>query len=271
MIVLNVKNVTVPLPRKAVQKSEKINEADQLHNLVSKANFSLNSGEILGIIGPNGAGKSSLLKAIEGGLEYRGDILMPLISSEAKLRAKQFAVLPQLSPLSFPFTVAEVVELGRIPHATGKQKDLAIVAEALALMDITYLAERNYTQLSGGEKQRVQLARVFCQIWEPEPSSPCRLLLLDEPSSALDLGHQHHLMRAVKLFAARGVAIIMVMHDINLAARYADSLLALLCSEQIAYGSPKEVVQKATMERLFGLHVEVLNSAKHDSPILVGA
>jgi len=201
---------------------------------------------------------------------YQGNISFTNISDNPTLKARQLAVLPQQSPLSFPFTVAEVVELGRIPHATGKQKDQEIVAQALALMDISYLADRYYTQLSGGEKQRVQLARVFGQIWEAEPGLETRLLLLDEPSSALDLGHQHHLMRGIKQFAERGVAVIMVMHDINLAARYADSLLAILCSEQIAYGTPKQVVVKDTMERLFGMQVEVLNSEQSAAPVLIG-
>ncbi len=264
MTLLNIDKVSVALPNQPTK-------SNQEHWLVRNASFSLKSGEILAIIGPNGAGKSSLLKAIEGSLTFQGEINIAELAEETKLRARQLAVLPQHSVLNFPFTVAEVVELGRIPHASGKQRDLEIVAEALELMDISYMAERRYPDLSGGEKQRVQLSRVFSQIWEPDPLFPNRLLLLDEPSSALDLGHQHHLMRAIKQFAERGVGIVMVMHDINLAARYADSLLALLCSEQIAFGTPKDVIIEPTMERLFGLPVEVLLSEEHQSPVVVGA
>lgn len=261
MNVLTVKNLTVPVPRKQ----------DPEHLLVNNASFSLKSGEVLAIIGPNGAGKSSLIKAIEGSLKYSGAIEMPGISSQLNLRSKQLAVLPQHSPLSFPFSVAEVVELGRIPHCTGKQRDSEIVDSALELMDMSYLAHRRYTELSGGEKQRVQLARVFSQIWEPDYQDQQRLLILDEPTSALDLGHQHHLMNAIKSFSKRGVAVIMVLHDINLAARYADSLLALLCSEQIALGSPLQVVTKDTMQRLFDLPVEILVSKETGMPVLIGA
>jgi len=265
-MLLSVDQLSVPLPGKSQSKDT------VAQNLVSNASFTLKAGEVLAIIGPNGAGKSSLLKALDGQLKFHGRIDMPGISDNPKIRAKQLAVLPQQSLLNFPFSVAEVVELGRIPHATGKLKDQEIISEALQLMDITYLADRNYTQLSGGEKQRVQLARVFSQIWdESTGDNNSRLLLLDEPSSSLDLGHQHHLMRAVKQFAARGVGIIMVMHDINLAARYADTLLALLCSEQIALGSPNHVINQSNMERLFGLSVEVLTSKLNDTPVLIGA
>ncbi|GAA6137689.1 heme ABC transporter ATP-binding protein [Arenicella sp. 4NH20-0111] len=257
--VLIVKDLTVPVP------------SNGSHNLVSNCSFSIERGEILAIIGPNGAGKSSLIKAIEGSLKYKGTIDMPTISHLPKLRAKQLSVLPQQSALNFPFTVEEVVELGRIPHSTGKQRDIEIIRDALSMMDISYLSNRRYTELSGGEKQRVQLARVFCQIWEPDDQNQQRLLILDEPTSALDLGHQHHLMSAIKTFSNRGVAVIMVSHDINLATRYADSLLAMMCSEQLAYGTPKEVVTKSNMQRLFGLQVEILVSHESGQPVLIGA
>lgn len=261
MTVLRVSNVTIPVPDTP--------ETDRV--LVNNAAFSVKTKEILAIIGPNGAGKSSLLKAIDGSLAYQGTIDLPNISDDTNIRAKQVAFLPQQSTLSFPFTVSEVVELGRMPHATGKTRDQEIINDALALMDIGYLAHRRYTDLSGGEKQRVQLARVFSQIWEADPDAPSRLLILDEPTTSLDLGHQHQLLNAVKDFAERGVAVVMVMHDINLAARYADTLLALLCSEQIALGTPSEVIQYDTLQRLFGLSVEILKSEQTGLPVVIGA
>ena len=274
---LTVQELHIPIPNqrqsKNISSGENISSGKNMgdHCLVSQVDFDLACGEILAIIGPNGAGKSSILKAIQGELAYSGEISLPTLSSDPKLRARQMGVLPQQTQLNFPFTVAEVVELGRIPHATGKSKDLEFVSQALELMDISHMANRDYTSLSGGEKQRVQLARVFCQIWEPEDQKSQRILLLDEPSSALDLGHQHHLMRAIRHFSDQNVAIIVVMHDINLAARYADKMLAMLCSEQIAIGRPEEVVNQPTMEKLFGLEVEVLNSQLNKHPILIGA
>lgn len=261
MSVIEIHNLTVPVPGK--KHSERV--------LLRDLNFSVASGEVLGIIGPNGAGKSSLLKTIDGALPYQGEVAFKQIKTQYRARAKQFAMLPQHSSLSFPFSVREVVALGRTPHATGKVRDDQIIQQVLTLLDIDYIAERSYTLLSGGEKQRTQLARVMCQIWPEEDDEKPRLLLLDEPSAALDLGHQHLLMRAIRQLADQGVAVIMVMHDINLAARYADKLLALLCSEQIAYGAPKVVVTKPIMQRLFGLEVEVLTSPENGQPVLIGA
>ncbi len=260
MQVIELKNLCVSIK----------SQSGALKDLVSNASFSLNSGEVLAIIGPNGAGKSSLLKAIDGQLTHSGTLSMPDIAQHPQARAKQLAILPQQSVLNFPFTVSEVVELGRIPHATGKQADIEIVQEALKLMDLTHLSHRIYTELSGGEQQRTQLARVFCQIWHaPEGDAP-RLLLLDEPTTSLDLGHQHFLMQSIQAFAARGVAVIMVLHNINLAARYAGRLLAMLDSQTIAYGTPDEVVNQSNMEQLFGLPVEILRSAQSGSPVVVG-
>lgn len=261
MSILKVENLAVPSPAKRSAQ----------HGLVNNVNFDMPAGEVLAIIGPNGAGKSSLLKAIMGELAFNGTVSMPTISPIPNLRAKQLAILHQQNSLNFPFSVSEVVELGRTPHSTGKKEDQRIVAKALELMDISYLADRVYTELSGGEKQRTQLARVFCQLWEPAANTPTRLLILDEPLSALDLGHQHDIMRAVKQFASQGVSIIMVLHDINMAARYADRLLAMLCSEQIALGSPQDVITPEIMQTLFGLPVEILISPNTNTPVVIGA
>jgi iron complex transport system ATP-binding protein len=138
------------------------------HLLVDSACFEINAGEILTIIGPNGAGKSSLLKAITGEWGYSGEITSPNLSTEHKLRARQMSVLPQFSLLNFPYRVSEVVMLGRIPHQTGNKVDQSIMQQALELMDVSFLQNRFYTELSGGEKQRVQLARVMAQIWSAE-------------------------------------------------------------------------------------------------------
>lgn len=238
--------------------------------LVDAVSLTLEAGEVLAIIGPNGAGKSSLLKAISGEWPHQGGIYLPSISADPKLRARQLAVLPQLSLLNFPFTVSEVVMLGRIPHQTGRVHDETIVASALELMDIGFLSDRLYTELSGGEKQRVQLARVLTQIWsEQDAENSARILILDEPTTALDLGHQHALMRAVKTFAEQGVGVVMVLHDINLAAQYADRMLAMLCSQNIAYGPPNEVVCRKTMQRLFAVEVDIVEHPNHPYPLVI--
>ena len=239
--------------------------------LVNQVSCEIKAGEILAIIGPNGAGKSTLLKAIMQEISYVGEISAPLLAQNPQQRARQVAVLPQLNTLSFPFTVAEVVALGRIPHATGLVCDQEIIDKALDLMDIKYLKHRRYPNLSGGEKQRVQLARVLTQIWRAEDApNQTRLLLLDEPTTALDLGHQQDLMRSIKVFAKQGVAVAMVMHDINLAAQYVDKLLALLCSQTLAYGRLDEVMQKAIIEKLFTIQADIIQHPQTGKPIVVG-
>jgi len=166
-------------------------------------------------------------------------------------------VLPQLSLLNFPYSVEEVVALGRTPHSTGISLDRKIVHEAMEVMDISHLRGRSYTQLSGGEKQRTQLARVMAQIWRKEDASS-RLLLLDEPTTALDLGHQQQLMNAVVEFAKNGAGVLMVVHDINIAARYADKILALSCGRCIAQGSTKDVLSENLLQQLFGAEVGII-------------
>jgi iron complex transport system ATP-binding protein len=239
--------------------------------LVNSVSCHVNAGEVLAIIGPNGAGKSTLLNAITGDIEYTGTISIRGIESKQRLRARQVAVLPQLSLLNFPYRVSEVVALSRIPHDTGRQRDDEIVQEALALMDISFLSDRLYTELSGGEKQRVQLARVFAQIWQKsDASNGTRLLLLDEPTAALDLGHQRLLMQSIREMASHGVAVVMVLHDINLAARYADKALALLCSERLAFGDIEHVVNQQNIKSLFGVDVHIASHPQHDSPVVIG-
>jgi len=225
--------------------------------LVDQSSFSLQAGEVISIIGPNGAGKSSLLKAISGELSFSGKLSFNGLSVDRLKRARHLAVLPQLSLLNFPYKVPE---------------DQLIIQEVLALLDIDYLAERRYTKLSGGEKQRVQLARVLCQIWRAEDADhQARILLLDEPNSALDLGHQQELMKIVSDVAKQGVAVMMVMHDINLAIPYSDKILAMLCSQTIAFGSPVDVIKQATIEKLFQAKFEIVQHPQHQTPLVIGA
>lgn len=241
------------------------------HILVNEVSFELDRGQVMSIIGANGAGKSTLLSAIAGDLDHDGDIAINGLSERVVERARQVSVLPQLSLLNFPFRVHEVVALSRIPHATGKQIDAVIVSDALELMDIGFLADRLYTELSGGEKQRVQLARVFAQIWQQSDApGGSRLLLLDEPTAALDLGHQQLLMRTIRKQAASGVTVIMVLHDLNLVARYSDRILALLCSEQAAFGSPQEVITADNVNRLFDVNAIIVPHPDDGIPIVTG-
>ena len=267
MSVIRVKNLSVEKPNHL--KRDLVN--GRKHMLVDSVSFDLKAGEILAIIGPNGAGKSTLIKALAGDIEHAGEAIIEGFAETPVERARQLAVLPQLSLLNFPYRVSEVVNLARIPHASGWARDQEVVDQALSLMDINFLKDRFYTELSGGEKQRVQLARALAQIWDQsDAANGTRILLLDEPTTALDLGHQRDLMLAVQKFAKQGVAVVMVLHDINLAARYADTMLALLCSQQIAYGSVGQVVTAENINRLFGIQAEIVEHPKGGTPVVIG-
>lgn len=229
--------------------------------LLDDIHMQVGPGEIMAIVGPNGAGKTTLLKAVCGDIvPTQGEIQLNGIAIDAwprQQRARHVAVLPQLSVLNFPYTVEEVVGLGRIPHSSGARIDQGIIAEAMRAMDISYLQGRLYTKLSGGEKQRTQLARVMAQIWRKDDAAQ-RLLLLDEPTTALDLGHQQQLMGAIVDFAKQGVAVVMVVHDINIAARYADSVTAISCGRSLAQGAVDDVMTETMLKNLFNADIRMV-------------
>jgi iron complex transport system ATP-binding protein len=243
--------------------------------LLNNINLEVNEGELLSIIGPNGAGKTTLINALMGDVQrafkvqgkvlFCGDDIKQLSLIK---RAKQIAFLPQINLLNFPFKVDEVVGLARTPHSSGKVNDAEIIAEALKALDILHLKDRLYTQLSGGEKQRVQLARVMAQIWREEDNAK-RLLFLDEPTASLDLGHQQQLMKIIRHFSNQGVAIVMIVHDINVAINYSDKLLALSDAEVVAIGSPENIITKQLIKNLYNLDVEITSHPISSKPMII--
>ena len=191
-------------------------------------------GELLAVIGPNGAGKSTLLKLLTGDLSpSRGRVAMagrPLADWKKRDAARRRAVVTQSSSLSFPFRVFEVALLGRAPHAghTSAAEDARIVAAALRRVDASHLADRIFPTLSGGEQQRIMLARALAQIWAEEGDvADDRYLLLDEPTSNLDIAHQHGTLATARRIAEAGGTVVAVLHDFNLAALYADRIAIL--------------------------------------------
>ncbi|MCZ6830464.1 MAG: heme ABC transporter ATP-binding protein [Gammaproteobacteria bacterium] len=242
--------------------------------LLQDISLELNAGDIHGVIGPNGAGKTSLLACISGDIALSGGSILlgakPLQDWKPAERARSMAVLPQLSLLNFPYTVGEVVMLGRIPHDTGVRVDRQIVSEVLSEMDIQQLRERLYTQLSGGEKQRVQLARIFAQVWHPVGNRP-RLILLDEPTTALDLSHQLQLMQLIRRLAEQGCTIVMVVHDFNLLSGIAGQLCALSAGRQVAQGSVVEVMTAAVFKEVFAVDVTITPHPGDGRPIVISS
>jgi iron complex transport system ATP-binding protein len=228
------------------------------------------------VVGPNGAGKSTLLKTFCGDLTPTlGTVRLegkPLREWRALAQARKRAVLPQESSLNFPFTVQEVVLMGRSPHVrtTEQPLDYRIAREALGRVAMWPLAERDYATLSGGEKQRVQLARVLAQIWEVSETGQ-RYLLLDEPTNNLDLAHQHHTLAIAKAMSQEGVGVLAILHDLNLAAQYADRI-ALLCRGSLAgVGQPHEVFTRERISEVFALPVLVTKHPCLDCPLIVSA
>ncbi|MFD7320964.1 heme ABC transporter ATP-binding protein [Streptomyces sp. NPDC059875] len=225
------------------------------------------AGEVLALVGPNGAGKSTLLAALAADLApYGGEVRIcgrPAAGWSAPELALRRAVLPQAAALAFPFPVAEVVRMGRAPWAgTGREEeDEAAVAEAMAATEVAAFAARPFSALSGGERARVALARVLAQ------RTP--LLLLDEPTAALDLRHQELVLRVCRERAAAGVAVVVVLHDLGLAAAHADRVGVLHDGRIAAEGPPAEVFEEELLSRVYRQPVEVLAHPRTGVPLVV--
>ena len=241
-------------------------------DLLRNVSMQVQPGAVTAIVGPNGAGKSSLLRVLTGEMApTAGEVIFnqrPLNDWPVQLKAQMLAVLPQHSLLNFPFTANEVVGLGRIPHQTGTNRDAEITADALKLVDAQYLQRRFYTQMSGGEKQRVQLARVLAQIWLPCEHGE-QFLVLDEPTSAFDLAHQQLTLDIVRQLASRGVGVVMVVHDLNLAARCADNLVVFNGGEVAAQGSPEQVLTEQLIDQVFGVKVTIARHPATNKPLVI--
>ncbi len=240
--------------------------------LLRDIDLDLQAGEVTSIIGPNGAGKSTLLHVLGGGfdttageLEFSG---RPLPEWPRLERARAIALLPQQSTLGFPFTVEEVIRLGRGPHASGSRVDDAIVADVMAATDTDTLSQRAYTALSGGERQRVQLARVLAQVWRSDDSRG-RLLLLDEPTNGLDLAHQRLLRRLVAQLAADGCAVVLVVHDFNLVSAMADQVIVLDRGSTAARGAVRDVLTSAMFREVFGVETHISQHPDSGRPLVI--
>lgn len=220
-------------------------------------------GELVAVLGPNGAGKSTFLNVLSGGQDIEGGRVRigdeDLFGFSASELACKRALMPQKSSLSFPFKVSDVVAMGRDPFRTAvdASSNDAAVAWALAETDTRHLGRRIYTQLSGGEQQRVQLARVLAQIWRATDDDP-RFLLLDEPTSSLDLSHQHSVMQLSNRLADKGVGVVAVVHDLNLAALYATRVVILSGGSVVATGAPEDVLEPTLIADVFDLSVHMV-------------
>lgn len=226
------------------------------------------AGKINLILGPNGAGKSTLVKVIcnqlkpqEGTVFYEEkNIRDTSVAELAKIRA----VLSQNTELAFPLKVKEVITMGRYPHfsVNPTPKDEHAVQEAMQFFDVETMADRDYLTLSGGEKQRVHFARVVSQIWYPSENG-CRYLVLDEPLTFLDVHYQFQFMHKLReLLKQKDLVIVGVVHDLNLAAKFADHLVLLNNGELLAAGSKEEVLNAENMKTAYRLEPVIHNDER---------
>jgi iron complex transport system ATP-binding protein len=235
--------------------------------ILSGISLEVRFGEVLALVGPNGAGKSTLLSLLAGDRPAHGGRVLfdgrPVADWTPRQLARRRAVLAQANQVSFPFTVAQVVEMGRSPWRgrPEAEADEAEITAALADTDTSHLAERAFTTLSGGEKARVSLARVLAQ------RTP--VVLLDEPTAALDLRHTEEVMAVASCLAAEGRAVVVVLHDLSLAAAWADRVAVLQSGRLAACGGPSDVLTSALVADVYGIAVDVLTEAPGGSPIVV--
>jgi iron complex transport system ATP-binding protein len=239
--------------------------------LLEGISFAVAPGEFWAIVGANGAGKSTLIKLLSseqapgsGSIFFKGkDLKSYKLRELARLRA----VLTQQNTISLSFSVQEIVLMGRYPfyESAPAQRDLAIVDLCLQKVGISHLRSRLYPTLSGGEQQRVQVARALSQIWEVENG----LLLLDEPTTGMDLLHQFETFQLAKEMTGKGFAVVAVIHDLNQALQYADQVLMLKEGRSYAAGSPAVVLTENNIQAAFGLPVRIFQPEQTGFPIIV--
>ncbi len=242
------------------------------------------SGELVAVAGANGAGKSTLLKLLSRDLAPSSGTIQlnrqELGRYPARDLAKCRAVLTQHHTLTFPFSVYELVMMGRYPHfdhqPTGQ--DLAVVDHVLEQTGLTQMTHRSVLSLSGGEQQRVFLAKVMAQLIDyhelthPDSDSLMpKFLLLDEPTTGLDLYYQHALLQQARQLTKRGYGVIAILHDLNLIMQYADQVLLLHQGQSLASGTPAAALTPSTIRQAFGLDVQIIDQPTLDYPIVIPA
>ena len=230
--------------------------------ILHDVDFVARAGEVTAMVGPNGSGKTTFLKAVTGDIKSTGTIRLngrDLRELKPWQAAGLRAVLPQATSLSFPFTVREIVRLGLTGGRSGARATEVerLPERALARVDLDGFAGRFYQELSGGEQQRVQLARVLCQVWAPVLEGEPRWLFLDEPVSSLDIKHQLVIMDIARDFAAKGGGVVAILHDLNLTAMFADHVAVMSRGRVAAAGKPAEVFTDDLIHRVFECRLKV--------------
>lgn len=239
--------------------------------ILSQVSMALRPGIVTAVVGPNGAGKSSLLKVMAQ--EYNQHQGRVLINKKAagSFSSKELslvrAVMSQNASVQFGFSAAQIVALGRHAHRTAKKENEKIIDEVMTLTDTSHLRDRIYLTLSGGEKQRVQLARVFAQVWEDEGYP--RYVLLDEPTSSLDIAQQQNILTLARHICGRNIGVMAIIHDLNQAVQYADELHFLRGGRMMVSGDALEVFTKSNIEKTFCCPVNVYHDPCNNCPYII--
>ncbi|MBX3312111.1 MAG: heme ABC transporter ATP-binding protein [Microbacteriaceae bacterium] len=248
---ISARNVSVTISEKPILKD---------------VDFELRAGEVAALVGPNGAGKSTLLSALTGDLAFTGEIDIagkPLDTWKVTDLARVRAVQTQQNQLAFPFTAYDVVEMGRSPWQRSilEVEDESAISEAMEKSDTSRFTDRRYPSLSGGEKSRVSFARVLAQ--------RTSIILLDEPTAALDIKHQESVLGIAREMADEGVAVVVVLHDLNLAAAYSDTVTLLSEGSVVAKGTPREVLKADIISNVYHYPVQVITNPETGEPIVL--
>ena len=242
--------------------------------LLHPTDLTIKAGELVVIVGPNGAGKSTLMKLLTGDYTpacgqvlYDGETLSSWSAGEMAARR---AVMPQSDQLSFPFTVFEVVQLGARFSSASQEEAKQRALKALMKVNLAGYEGRFYQELSGGEQQRVQLARILCQVWEPVADRIPRYLFLDEPTASLDIRHQLDILSLARDFVSKGGGCFAILHDLNLASMFADRLLVVSQGHIVADGLPREILTDQLMSEVFSVPIRVSQTPlTHHHPFIL--
>jgi len=237
--------------------------------VIKDVSFNISEGEFIGLIGPNGAGKSTLFKTLTGILPLlKGNIFyrrIDLTGMSYNERAKKIAVLPQIFKIQFSYSVEEFILLGRFPHldkfSLSSWKDRVVTDKIIDMLSLRRIRKKKINETSGGELQKVLIAQAFVQ--EPE------LLLLDEPTSHLDIGNQVEIMDILRNFNREGLTVISVLHDLNLASEYCNRLILLNDGEVVKDGAPREVMDYELIEHVYKTRVVIKENPYSKKPFLI--
>ena len=241
--------------------------------MIDDISIEINDGDMVSIIGPNGAGKSTIIKLISGELiPTNGNVYFmdkDNLQWDSFELAQHRSILSQSNNLTFPFSVLDIVKMGRYPFELTEDKifNENICKELIDVFDLSDRIDQNYTTLSGGEKQRVQLARVLAQIYSKKNYNN-KLLILDEPTSYLDINHQYSLFKYLKKLNKEGLTIVMVLHDLNHAVLNSNKMIMLKDSKIIEYGDTSKILSEKNLMKVFNIELNLITTTKSKEPFI---